>query len=99
MPVTAADIVWCGSTTMPSLATPEVTENIGGAIDLTKKIIFTRLGGATLIEMLSDAAGDTTQDVTVHYLDSAGIRSSETQTLNGTSVVAFAATMQTFLAR
>jgi len=94
MPVADTDIQAWGSAVMPI---DDSTLNIGGAVDLTKKIVFTRLGSSCLLEMLSSAAGDTTQTVTIYYLSVAGVLASETKTLNGTSVVSFTPTMLTFL--
>lgn len=94
MPVTSTDIQWWGSAVMP---VDDSTLNIGGAIDVTKKPLFTRLGSLSTLEMLSSDAGDTTQTVTIYYLDAAGTLQSETKTLNGLSIVSFVASMLTFL--
>lgn len=94
MPVADTDIQAWGSAVMP---VDDAVQNIGGAIDLTKKIVFTRLGSLSSLEMLSSAAGDTTQTVTIYYLTAAGLLASEQKTLNGTNVVAFTNQMLTFL--
>lgn len=94
MPIVDSEIQWWGSSVMP---TDDTTQNIGGGIDLTKKIVFTRLGTVSTLEMLSSAAGDTTQTVTIYYLDAAGVLQNEVKTLNGVSVVAFSGSMLTFL--
>ena len=94
MAIVSSDIQFWGCATMPA---DDTILNIGGAIDLTKKIIFTRLGGDSTLEMLSSGAGDTTQTVTIYYLDAQGALASVVKTCNGTSVVAFVSTMRTFL--
>ena len=94
MPLAASDIQWWAASVFPI---DDSIQNIGGGIDLTKKIIFTRLGTLSTLEMLSSDAGDTTQTVTVYYLDAAGVLQSDTKTLNGVSVVAFTGNMLTFL--
>jgi hypothetical protein len=95
MPVVAADIAWYASAVFPK---DDTVLNIGGAIDLTRGIVFTRLGTANALEMLSSNAGDTTQDVTIFYLDSTGALQSEVKTLNGVNVVAFVNSKLIFLA-
>lgn len=94
MPVADADIVVYGSAVMP---TTDVTTQIGGAIDTQKKVTFTDIDPTGLVEMLSSAAGDTTQTVTIDYLDAAGNLAAETKTLNGTTAVAFVASMSAIL--
>lgn len=87
MPVTATDIVFYGSQVMPE---DEVTLDIGGAIDLTTIVTFTDIGGSpSLIEVLSDNVGDTTQGLTVVGRAPGGSIITETFTLNGTTVVPF----------
>ncbi len=87
MSITASELVYYGSATMPD---DDTTTNIGGAIDTTKKIIFTDLSGVGTVEMLSGSTADTTQTVTIYGRDATGTLQSEVQTLNGTSVVSFA---------
>jgi len=94
MPIVSADLKWYGSAVMPLDLT---TLDIGGAIDLTKRIIFTRLVSESNVEMLSSDAGDTTQTVTIYFITTAGVLSSEVKTLNGVSVVSFTTAMRTIL--
>jgi hypothetical protein len=94
MPLALTDFQWFGSATMP---VDDALQNIGGGIDVTKKPIFTRIGSATTLEMLSSAAGDTTQTVTIYYIGNDGVLTSEVKALNGTSVISFTATMKIFL--
>lgn len=94
MAVTAADIVVYGSASMP---TDDVAAQIGGAISLSKKVVFVDIDVAGTVEMVSSAAGDTTQTVTIDFLDAAGVKQAETRTLNGTTAVAFTGTMTAIL--
>jgi len=94
MPLALTDILFYGSAVMPN---DEVTPNIGGAMDTTKKPSFTRIGTATTLEMLSSSAADTTQTVTIYYIGNDGVLTSEVKTLSGVGVVAFVATMKIFL--
>lgn len=94
MPIVAADIVVYGSSVMP---VDDVVTQIGGAIDLAKRVVFTDIDPSGTVEMLSSAAGDNTQTVTIFYLDAAGLLANEVRTLNGITVVAFVATMSAIL--
>ena len=95
MPVTATDIVFYGSQVMPE---DDTTLEIGGAIDLTTLVTFVDIGGTpSQIEMLSDNAGDTTQQMTVTGRLAGGAIVTETLTLNGTTVVPFVATFERVL--
>lgn len=84
MPVRMQDIEIYGSAVMPD---SDATQNIGGAVDTSKRIGFKDLSASGNIQVVSDAAGDTTQTVTVSALNAAGVTISETKTLNGTTVV------------
>lgn len=86
MAVLTSDIVFYGCANHPNDAT---TVAIGGAIDTSKKIIFTRLTTTAYLEMISSNAGDTTQTVTIYGVDSVGNVVSEVKTLNGTTEVDF----------
>ena len=82
MSIVAADIVAYGSASMPD---DDVDTNIGGAIDLTTRIVFTAIAATDEVEILSDNAGDTTQTVTVYGRNAAGELVSEVETLAGTT--------------
>lgn len=85
MAVIESDLVVYGSASMPDDDTPT---GIGGAIDLTKKIVFTDIGVTTgTVSYVSDNAGDTTQTVTIYGRDDAGVLISEADTLTGTAAV------------
>lgn len=64
------------------------TKTAAGAASL----ITTQLGSNGAVEILSSAAGDTTQAVTVYGVNSLGVAVKETATLNGTTVVALTTT-------
>ena len=68
------------------------TSTGGGGIDLDTRPEFTQLAAADTLEILSSAAGDTTQTVTVTGRNNAGAEISDTKTLNGTNVVAMTGT-------
>jgi len=93
MAVVDADIIIFGASVMPD---DDVATQIGGAIDLTRRVVFVDVDPDGRIEMLSSNAGDT-MNVTVHYIKSDGTVTSETAALNGTSVVTFADTIKTIL--
>ena len=94
MSVVASDLVVYGSASMPDDDTPT---GIGGAIDTSIRIVFTDITPAGVIEMVSDAAGDTTQTVTIYGRDSAGTLINDAKTLNGTTVVDFTGTFERIL--
>jgi hypothetical protein len=92
MAILLSDLKILGSATMPDDDTPT---DIGGAIAVATKIIFTEASG--LFQAVSSAGGDTTQDVTVSYRDNAGTLLDELQTLNGQTPVTFSASMERIL--
>lgn len=75
----------------------DVPTQIGGAISTSKRVVFTDIDPAGLVEMLSSDAGDTTQTVTITYLDETGAFLTEVKTLNGTIVVDFVDSMAAIL--
>lgn len=85
MAVVDTDIVVFGSAVMPD---DDVTTEIGGAIDLTKKIVFTDISPNGTVTIFSSAAGDNTQTVTTYGRDAAGVLVSEALGLTGTTPVA-----------
>lgn len=85
MSVAASDILFLGSATMPD---SDATENIGGAIDATIKVVFTDIADTDDVEIVSSEAGDTTQTITIYGRNAAGELISEAETLNGTTQVA-----------
>lgn len=88
MSVTAAELIFYGSASMPE----DSSTTCGGAIDTTTYVIPS---SATLwntlndtVDYVSSAAGDTTQTVTVYGRLSTGSLTSEAKTLTGTTPVA-----------
>ena len=94
MPIAASDLKWYGSAVMPD---DDSTTQIGGAIATTKKVEFTDITPAGLIEMVSSNAGDTTQTVTLYGRNPSGVLISEAKALNGVVVVDFTLTWERIL--
>lgn len=84
MAIVASDLVAYGSASMPDDDTPT---GIGGAIALTKRVVFTDISANDEVEALSSNAGDTTQTITFYGRDAAGNIVSEAETLNGVTPV------------
>ncbi|HSR50923.1 MAG TPA: hypothetical protein VLV83_08840 [Acidobacteriota bacterium] len=93
MPIADTDLVFYGSLNRPE----DDISTSGGAIDTDHRMGLTQLAASDTVEMLSDNAGDTTQNVTVTGRDAAGAVVSEQQTLNGTTVVSFTPTFERIL--
>jgi hypothetical protein len=96
MPVADMDIQAYGTAVMPD---SDATQDIGGAIDLTKKVTWARLTAATedTLNAVSSGAGDTTQKVTVTMRRPSGAIETEDLNLNGTTEVAGAKTANRIL--
>jgi hypothetical protein len=94
MPVIDTDIVVYGSAVMSD---DDVTTNIGGAIDLTKRVIFTDVSPSDTITVFSSSTGDTTQTVTIYGRDVAGVLVSEGLLLTGTTPVTGVQTFERIL--
>ncbi len=84
MPITTSDIKFYGSAVM---AESDSTANQGGAISTSVKMLFTDIPTTDNTTIISSAAGDTTQTVTITGRDSTGAIVSEALSLNGTSRV------------
>ena len=65
------------------------TTTMGGARDPDYQVIFTDLASNDDVEVISAAAGDTTQKVKVFARNAAGAIVNEEKTLNGTTAVIF----------
>ena len=90
MSIVAAELILYGA-----LSRPEDDVSLtGGAIDRDNRATLVQLAITDTLEMLSDNAGDTTQQVTITGRDATGAVVSEVKTLNGTSVVAFTTTFE-----
>lgn len=83
MPVASTDIVFYAAANKPE----DDSSTNGGAIDPDIRIAFTDLAADDDLEVVSDNAADTTQDITVVGRDAAGDVVQETVTLNGTTPV------------
>lgn len=77
-----------------NMADNAATTNLGGAIDETTRVVFTDIDPAGSVEISSDNAGDTTQNVTVQGLQTNGVRAIETLPLNGATWVAYTKTIK-----
>ena len=86
MPIAATDLKLYASANTPE----DDTATAGGAIDETTRLDFTQIAANDDLEVLSAAAGDTTQTATVTCRNTAGAIVSEGVTLNGTTAVIFA---------
>jgi hypothetical protein len=93
MPITAAELILLGSLNRPE----DDTSTVGGGIDIDHRPEFTQLAANDIVEMVSDNAGDTTQSVTITGRDAAGAWTTDSKTVNGTTVVDFAGTWERVL--
>lgn len=84
MAIVASDIVAYGSASMPDDDTPT---QIGGAIDLTIRVVFTDIVATDEVEIVSDSASDTTETITAHGRNAAGELVNDVATLDGTTPV------------
>ena len=94
MAVIDQDIIVYGSATM---ADDDSTLAIGGAINTARKVIFVTLSVSGTVQYVSSNSGDTTQTVTVSYLDNDNVLQTEVKTLTGQTPVAGVATMKILL--
>lgn len=85
MAIIPGDLKLYGSATMPD---DDTTLNIGGAIDAAKKVELKDINPTGNLQIVSSAAGDTTQTVTISGRDAGGAIISEVKTLSGTTPVA-----------
>lgn len=79
MSVLADDIAFHGCALMPE----NDSDPVGEDIDLTTKVTFVDVGPAGGVQVVSSAAGDTTQTVTITYRTSAGVKLTEAIALAG----------------
>ena len=83
MAIAAADLKFYAALNMPE----DDTALVGGAIDALRQVVFTQLLANDQLRVVSSAAGDTTQLVTVTGRDAGGAFVSANATLNGTTPV------------
>jgi hypothetical protein len=93
MSVTQADIAYYGSANMPD-ADGATT---GGAVDFSKRILFSDIAPAGALSYYSSAAGDTAVTVAITGRDSTGVIQTETKTVSGTAGVAGSQTFERLL--
>ncbi len=94
MPIASTDIKFYGSTVMAEL---DATGSQGGAIATSIKMIFTDITATDKVTVISTAAGDTTQTVTVTGRAASGAITSDVLSLNGTSRVVGAVNFERIL--
>ena len=94
MPLVDSDFVVYGSAVMPD---DDSATNIGGAIDTTKRVVFTDIPATGTVGVYSSDANDNTQNVTITGRDSTGVIVSETLSLNGTTKVSGAQSFERIL--
>jgi len=83
MAVIAGDMQLYGAANMPE----DDSSLVGGAIDLSTKVVHTAMTVTDTIDVNSDDAGDTDQVYTVHGYDASGSKVTEDLSLNGLSLV------------
>ena len=92
MSILLRDLRLYGSASMPD---DDTATAIGGAIDLTKRVVFVDAAGD--FQAVSSNSGDTTQTVTMSYRDSGGAIQSHGFALNGQNPVTFTSTADRIL--
>lgn len=93
MPIVAAELIAFAALLRPE----DDTASSGGGQDIDNRPSFVQMAADGTVEMLSSAPGDTTQGVTVTGRDAAGAIISDTQTMNGTTIVVFTGTFERVL--
>lgn len=93
MPIAATDLLPLGSADRPE----DDTSSSGGAIDTGDRPSPCTLAANDTLEVLSSAAGDTTQNVTVTGRGADGAILTDTVLLTGTTLVAFTGTFERVL--
>lgn len=93
MSVTSSDIYVYGAANMPE----DDSSTTGGAIDRTIKMAFTALTANDTIDVVSDAAGDTTQTVTITGRLANGEIDTDALALNGITPVTGTVTFERIL--
>lgn len=93
MPIVAADLIVLGSASRPE----DDTSTVGGASDVDHRPVFTAMAANDTLEILSDNAGDTTQQLTITGRAATGEQQSDTKTLSGTTPVAVTGTFERML--
>ncbi len=102
MSVKAKDIMLVGSDNMPD---DDTGTNIGGGVETTAggisnarvKMEWKDLDNTEVVRVISEAAGDTTQSITVHGRTADGAKTSEAISLSGTTPVSGAISFERLL--
>ncbi len=90
MSIVAAELILYGGLLRPE----DDVASAGGAIDRDNRATLTQMAANDTLEVLSAAAGDTTQIVTVTGRNAAGAVISDSKTLSGTTPVTFTGTFE-----
>lgn len=90
MSVVATDFRLYGAANMPE----DDSSLVGGAVDLTTKVVHVALAAADTIDLVSDDAGDTDQVYTLYGYDASGSKVTEDISANGLSTVNGAQTFE-----
>jgi len=91
--IVASDLVFYNSAAM----TTDSTTTTGGAIDTLRRPDFTQMSANDTVRVVSSAAGDTTQTLSITGRKADGSLASETLNLNGTTVVTSSNTYERLL--
>jgi len=92
MAIALSDLRLYGCATMPL---DDGVTQIGGAVDKSKKIVFTDYGGS--MQVVSSSGSDTAPTVTMYYRDAAGNIQNEVKTLTGQTPNGYSATVERLL--
>jgi hypothetical protein len=93
VPIASTDLIAYAAANIPA----DDTALAGGAIDILRRIDFTQIAAADRVEVVSANAGDTTQTATVTGRLATGALVIEALSLNGTTPVLTAATLERVL--
>lgn len=93
MPIIGTDLNCFASLNRPE----DDTTVSGGAVDRDNETTFTELAANDTLELVSNNAGDTTQNVTVTGRDNTGAVISDTKQVDGTNIVNFVGTFERIL--
>ncbi|HEC75482.1 MAG TPA: hypothetical protein ENI26_14120, partial [Methylophaga aminisulfidivorans] len=93
MPIVAADLIAYAALLRPE----DDVATSGGGQDIDNRPSFVQMAADGTVEMLSSAAGDTTQNVTVKGRDAAGAIITDTKLMNGITIVIFTGTFERVL--
>src|SRR5262245_18772454 len=84
MSVLKANLRFYGSANMPD----SDGSTTGGAVDFSKKVVFTDINPTGTVDYVSSSASDTAATLQAFGRDATGVIQNETKTLTGTTIVA-----------